>query len=89
MASVGVLVHFEAKPDKVDEVEALLRALVAQVNHQHRGLGKTSDGLVSGLASAAPWRSPHRATDGRVIFGALAPLGVDTSTDGDYEGRPP
>jgi quinol monooxygenase YgiN len=34
MVSVGVLVRFEAKPDKVDEVEALLRALVAQVQRE-------------------------------------------------------
>jgi len=34
MVSVGVLVRFEAKPHKVDEVEALLRALVAQVQRE-------------------------------------------------------
>jgi quinol monooxygenase YgiN len=31
MDSVGALIRFEAKPDRVDEVEALLNALVAQV----------------------------------------------------------
>jgi quinol monooxygenase YgiN len=34
MDSVGALVRFEAKPDKVDEVEALLRALVVQVQSE-------------------------------------------------------
>ena len=34
MASVGVLIRFEAKPDKVDEVEALLKALVARVQRE-------------------------------------------------------
>jgi quinol monooxygenase YgiN len=34
MASVGVQIRFKSKPDKVDDVEALLRALVAQVQRQ-------------------------------------------------------
>ena len=36
MAPVGVLVRFEAKPDMLDEVEALLTALAGQV--QPRGV---------------------------------------------------
>src|SRR5688500_14855057 len=34
MAPVGVLVRFEAKPDMVDEVEALLTALAGQVQRE-------------------------------------------------------
>jgi quinol monooxygenase YgiN len=34
MAPVGVLVRFEAKPDMVAEVEALLTALAGQVQRE-------------------------------------------------------
>ena len=34
MAPVGVLVRFEAKPDMLDEVEALLTALAGQVQRE-------------------------------------------------------
>jgi quinol monooxygenase YgiN len=34
MISVGILVRFDAKPDRVDEVGALFAALVAQVQRE-------------------------------------------------------
>lgn len=60
MVSVGVLLRFEAKPDKVDEVEALLRALVAQVQREDSTiawfgfrLGPTTFGVFHAFADEA------------------------------------
>jgi hypothetical protein len=39
MVSVGALVRFEAKPDRVDEVEELLRGLGAQVEREESTIG--------------------------------------------------
>ena len=39
MAPVGVLVRFEAKPDMVDEVEAMLTALAGQVEGEDSTIG--------------------------------------------------
>ena len=71
MVSVGVLVRFEANPDKVDDVEALLRALVAQVQREASTiawfgfrLGPTTFGVFHALptrqAAKLTWRRPAR-----------------------------
>ena len=73
MVSVGVLVRFEAKPDKVDEVEALLRALVAQVQREESTiawfgfrLGPTTFGVFHAFADEAG-REAHLAAAGEAM----------------------
>jgi quinol monooxygenase YgiN len=60
MGSVGALIRFEAKPDKVDQVEALLRALRAQVQSEESTiawfgfrLGPTTFGVFHAFADEA------------------------------------
>ena len=73
MVPVGVLIRFEAKPDKVDEVEALLSALVAQVQREESTIawfgfrvGPTSFGVFHAFADAAG-REAHLAATGEAI----------------------
>jgi quinol monooxygenase YgiN len=73
MVSVGVQVRFEAKPDKVDEVEALLRALVAQVQREESTiawfgfrLGPTTFGVFHAFADEAG-REAHLAAAGEAM----------------------
>ena len=80
MVSVGVLVRFEAKPDKVDEVEALLRALVAQVRREESTiawfgfrLGPTTFGVFHAFADEAG-REDHLAAAGEAMQVAASEL---------------
>jgi quinol monooxygenase YgiN len=73
MASVGVLIRFEAKPDKVDEVEALLSALAAQVQREEPTiawfgfrLGPTTFGVFHAFADEAS-REAHLAATGEAV----------------------
>jgi quinol monooxygenase YgiN len=73
MDSVGVLVGFEAKPDKVAEVEALLGALVAQVQSEESTtawfgfrLGPTTFGVFHAFTDAAG-REAHLAAAGEAM----------------------
>jgi quinol monooxygenase YgiN len=70
---VGVLVRFEAKPDTEDEVEALLRALVAQVQREVSTiawfgfrLGPTTFGVFHAFADEAS-REAHLAAAGEAV----------------------
>jgi quinol monooxygenase YgiN len=80
MASVGVLVRFEAKPDQVGEVEALLRALVAQVQSEESTiawfgfrLGPTSFGVFHAFADEAG-RDAHLAAAGEAMRATASEL---------------
>jgi len=73
MDSVGVQIRFEAKPDKVDEIEALLRALVAQVQREESTiawfgfrLGPTTFGVFHAFADEAG-REAHLAATGEAV----------------------
>jgi quinol monooxygenase YgiN len=73
VASVGVQIRFEAKPDKVDEVEALLGALVAQVQREESTnawfgfrLGPTTFGVFHAFADEAA-REAHLAATGEAV----------------------
>jgi quinol monooxygenase YgiN len=73
MASVGVQIRFEAKPDKVDEAEALLSALVAQVQREGSTiawfgfrLGPTTFGVFHAFADEAG-REAHLAATGEAV----------------------
>jgi quinol monooxygenase YgiN len=73
MASVGVLVRFEAKPDKVDEVEEFLNALAAQVQHEESTiawfgfrLGPETFGVFHAFSDEAS-REAHLAAAGEAV----------------------
>ena len=73
MVSVGIHIRFEAKPDKVDEVEALLRALAAQVQIEESTvaqfgfrLGPTTFGVFHAFTDEAG-REAHLAEAGEVM----------------------
>jgi quinol monooxygenase YgiN len=73
MDSVGVLIRFEAKPDKVDEVEALLRTLAAQNQREESTiawfgfrLGPTTFGVFHAFADEAG-REAHMAAFGEAV----------------------
>jgi quinol monooxygenase YgiN len=73
MVSVGVQVRFEAKPEKVDEVEAFLGALVAQVEREESTiawfgfrLGPTTFGVFHAFADEAG-REAHLAATGEAV----------------------
>jgi quinol monooxygenase YgiN len=77
---VGVLVHFEAKPDKVAEVEELLRALVAQVQREESTiawfgfrLGPTTFGVFHAFADEAG-REAHLEAAGEAMRAAASEL---------------
>jgi len=80
MFPVGVLVRFEAQPDSVDEVEALLRALAAQVELEESTIawfgfrvGPTSFGVFHAFASEAD-RQAHLAATGEAVRTAALEL---------------
>ena len=80
MVSVGVLVRFEAKPDEVEEVEALLSALVAQVQREESTiawfgfrLGPTTFGVFHAFADEAG-RDAHMAAAGEAMQAKAAEL---------------
>ena len=73
MVSAGVLVRFEAKSDKVAEVEGLLRARVAQVQCEESTiawfgfrLGPTTFGVFHAFADKAG-REAHLAAAGEAM----------------------
>jgi quinol monooxygenase YgiN len=73
MDSVGVLICFEAKPDKVDGVEALLRTLAAQNQGEEATiawfgfrLGPTTFGVFHAFADEAG-RESHMAAFGEAV----------------------
>jgi quinol monooxygenase YgiN len=73
MASGGVQIRFEAKPNKVDEAEALLSALVAQVQREESTiawfgfrLGPTTFGVFHAFADEAA-REAHLAATGEAV----------------------
>ena len=77
---VGVLVRFEAKPDKVEEVEALLGALVAQVQSEESTtawygfrLGPTTFGVFHAFADEAG-RAAHLAAAGEAMRATASEL---------------
>ena len=80
MIPVGVSVRFEARPDKVHEVEALLDALAAQVEDEESTtawfgfrLGPTAFGVFHAFADAAG-RDAHLAAAGEAMKAAAADL---------------
>jgi quinol monooxygenase YgiN len=82
MDSVGALVRFEAKPDKVDEVEALLRALVVQVQSEGSTiawfgfrLGPTTFGVFHTFSDAAG-HDAHFAVAGEAMRSIASELFV-------------
>ena len=80
MVSVGALVRFEAKPDKVDEVEELLRALAAQVEREESTiawfgfrLGPTTFGVFHAFSDGAG-RAAHFAAAGEAMSATASEL---------------
>jgi quinol monooxygenase YgiN len=80
MDSVGVHIRFEAKPDKVDEVEALLRALVAQLQTEESTvawfgfrLGPTTFGVFHAFTDEAS-REAHLTEAGEAMQVAASEL---------------
>lgn len=77
---VGVLVRFEAQPDQVDEVEALLEVLVAQVQREESTiawfgfrLGPTTFGVFHAFADEAG-RDAHLAAAGEAMKATASEL---------------
>jgi quinol monooxygenase YgiN len=73
MDFVGALIRFEAKPDRVDDVKALLSGLVAQVGGEESTiawfgfrLGPTTFGVFNAFADEAG-RSAHFAAAGEAM----------------------
>lgn len=73
MDSVGVTIRFEAKPDKVGDVEAFMRTLVVQVQREESTiawfgfrLGPTTFGVFHAFADAAS-RKAHLAVTGEAV----------------------
>jgi quinol monooxygenase YgiN len=80
MGSVGALVRFETKPDKVDEVEELLKALAAQVEREESTiawfgfrLGPTTFGVFHVFSDGAG-RAAHFAAAGEAMSAAASEL---------------
>jgi quinol monooxygenase YgiN len=80
MGSVGALVRFEAKPDKVDGVEKLLRGLAAQVEREESTvawfgfrLGPTTFGVFHAFSDGAG-RAAHFAAAGEAMSAAASEL---------------
>ena len=80
MDSAGVLVRFEARPDKVDEVVALLSALVAEVRQEESTnawfgfrLGPTTFGVFHAFADQLG-REAHLAAAGEAMRATASEL---------------
>ena len=80
MASVGALVRFEAKPDKVDGVEELLRGLAAQVEREESTIarfgfrrGPTTFGVFHAFSDEAG-RAAHFAAAGEAMSARVSEL---------------
>lgn len=80
MAATGLLIRVEAKPDKVSEVEAMLKSAVDQVRAEGLAvtwfglrLGPTTFAIVDSFASEAD-RDTHLKANGEVLRTAAADL---------------
>ena len=86
MDPVGALVRFEAKPDKVDQVEALLGALVAHVQSEDSTiawfgfrLGPTTFGVFHAFDDKAG-REAHFAVAGEAMRAIASELFTEAPT---------
>jgi quinol monooxygenase YgiN len=80
MVTVGLLLRIEAKPDKVDEVEAMLTAAVEKVQKEEATtvwlavrLGPTSFGVVDAFPDDAG-RQAHMAANADALVHAVGEL---------------
>ncbi|WP_433443460.1 putative quinol monooxygenase [Nonomuraea sp. CA-141351] len=83
MINVGMLVRFEAKPDKVTEVEAVLKSALEQVRQETTTvvwaalrLGPTTFGVFDAFADEAG-RQAHLDAYGEALRTAGAELGAE------------
>ena len=91
MAPVGVLVRFEAKPDMVGEVEALLTALASQVQHEESTIawfgfreGSTTFGVFHAFSDEAG-REIHMTEAGEAMRAKASELFAAAPTVDDVD----
>jgi quinol monooxygenase YgiN len=78
MVTVGLFIRVEAKPDKVSEVEAMLKSAVAHVRKENLAvvwlalrLGPTTFAIVDAFVDEAG-RQAHWEANGKTLSGATA-----------------